>query len=505
MSEPLSKFQEALKAGEKFEPEKPQPLSRKMDPADLYPVEALGEILEPAARAVQARTLAPMALAGQSVLGAAVLSVQGFKDIELPTGQIKPISCFFLSIAGTGERKTACDTLALQPINRFEKEHRQKHAEAERVWANKKDIYEKECAKIKNGKKTMREKEQALDEMGHAPKAPHLPVITSKDATIEGLILFMTRSRPSVGLFNGEGGQFIGGHSMSEEAKIRTSTALSHLWDGSPVDRLRATDGYVYLAGRRLAMHLMAQPDIAAEMLSDRTLLDQGLLSRFLVTAPDSTAGTRFFTEPDPECYSVLRDYNEHLYALLTRKLPTEDEDEDVLALEHLKLSEEARKLWIDYTNNVEAQLYQGGPLDSVRGLANKIPEHAARLAGVLTLVADPDALYVSAPAMSNGITLAEHYMAEALRMFSCQRKHYRLRLAEETLKWLHEDWMEDVIGLPDLYQLGPNAIRDKDTAYTIVRVLEDHGWVTEIPGGTHVRDKKRKQAWRIVEAELEA
>ena len=40
------------------------------------------------------------------------------------------------------------------------------------------------------------------------------------------------------------------------------------------------------------AMHHMAQPDVASVLLSDRVLADQGLLSRLLVTAPETAAGT---------------------------------------------------------------------------------------------------------------------------------------------------------------------------------------------------------------------
>ena len=80
---------------------------------------------------------------------------------------------------------------------------------------------------------------------------------------------------------------------MNAENKLKTAAALSDLWDRGLVKRLRAGDGAEILPGRRVSLHLMAQPDVAAILLSDRLLLEQGLLSRLLVTAPDTTAGTR--------------------------------------------------------------------------------------------------------------------------------------------------------------------------------------------------------------------
>ena len=90
---------------------------------------------------------------------------------------------------------------------------------------------------------------------------------------------------------------------------------MSSLWDGAPIKRIRAGDGASVLPGRRLALHLMAQPDVAARMLSDPMLVDQGFLSRLLVCAPVSTAGTRFQKPVSPETEPALRRYGARLLA----------------------------------------------------------------------------------------------------------------------------------------------------------------------------------------------
>src|ERR1700704_1180146 len=104
--------------GEEISPDGPRPLMRELPPADPFPVDALGDVLAPAARAIQDRVQAPLAICGQSVLAAATLAVQGHTDIELPTGQKRPLTNYYLTIAATGERKTAVDTEALWPVRR---------------------------------------------------------------------------------------------------------------------------------------------------------------------------------------------------------------------------------------------------------------------------------------------------------------------------------------------------------------------------------------------------
>jgi Protein of unknown function (DUF3987) len=113
-----SSIAEVIDLTQRLEP--PRPLIRELPPADPFPIEALGDILELAAKGINDRVQAPMAICGQSVLAVGTLAVQGHADVELPTGQIKPISCFFLSIAPTGERKTAADTEALWPAKKRE-------------------------------------------------------------------------------------------------------------------------------------------------------------------------------------------------------------------------------------------------------------------------------------------------------------------------------------------------------------------------------------------------
>src|SRR4051812_14648090 len=93
---------ESVRMAEDVKPEPPRPLMRELPPADRFPVNALGEVLVPAARAIHDCVQAPLAICGQSVLAAATLAVQGHADVELPTRQTKPLTNFFLTVAATG-------------------------------------------------------------------------------------------------------------------------------------------------------------------------------------------------------------------------------------------------------------------------------------------------------------------------------------------------------------------------------------------------------------------
>jgi hypothetical protein len=486
---------------EEVKSEPPRAVMRELPRADPFPVDALGDVLGAAACAIHDRVQAPIAIGGQSVLGAATFGVQGHADVVLPIGpgQPKPISSFFITVAISGERKTECDKQALWPIRAHEKALRDAHGADLPAYQDDKAAWEKaRDHAIKTGKGDRANIRAALEAVGPAPSAPLEPMLTCEEPTIEGLHKLFGTGWPSLGLFAAEGGRFVGGHGMSDDAKLRTASSLSTLWDGEPIKRVRATDATVTMPGRRLALHLMVQPEVADIWFRDRLLAGQGLLSRLLASSPDSTAGTRFQRAERPETDSILKRYGARLLDILKTPLPLASGKTNELAPRPLPLSSEARKLWSDFADHVERAIVPNGELETVRGLANKLPEHAARLAAVLMLVRNIDAGQIASVEMEAGIALAEHYAAEALRLFGASRVNADLRLAQRLLDWLHQ-WAEPNISLPDIYQRSLNAIGDKATASKLVDILEEHGWLEKLPQGAVVAEQRRRDAWRII------
>ena len=481
-------------------PEQPRPLMREMPAADLFPVDALGTVLGDAAKAIQDKIQSPIAICGQSVLAAAALAVQGHADIMLPMGQVKPVCNFFMSIAESGERKSASDSEALWPVRKHEAKLRENHDDEYLAYENEKTAWDVERKKIEKDTKNKDQKalKQALDKLGKPPLPPLEPMMICPEPTFEGLCKLLATGRPSIGIFSAEGGQFIGGHGMTDENKLRTATGLSSVWDGEPIRRVRAGDGVVMLPGRRCAAHLMVQPDVAAIMLNDPLLIGQGLLSRFLVTAPESTTGTRLWHEASPESDRYIKKYGAKILSILEMPLPLAQGKRNELIPRPLPLSPEARKLWIRYADHIELKIGSGGALEPIRGFANKLPEHATRLAAVLNFLDNPSIGEIDSASMEAGIMLSDHYAAEALRLFGMSRINPDLRLAQKLLVWLQNKWPEEWVSLPDIYQRGLNAIGDKNTAARIVAILENHGWMVKLKGPHVVAGERRRDVWQI-------
>jgi uncharacterized protein DUF3987 len=337
-----------------------------------------------------------------------------------------------------------------------------------------------------------------LDALGTPPRAPLAPLLTCAEPTYEGMCRLFVTGQPSIGIFAAEGGQFIGGHGMSEDARLRTAAGLSAAWDGEPIRRVRATEGVTILPGRRAAMHLMAQPDVAANWMSDPLLIDQGIMSRVLVTAPEPASGTRMWHDPSPASGAALQGYGARLLDILERPMPIAPGTTNELTPRRLSLSADARRLWIGFADHVEKRLGTGGELEPIRGLGNKLPEHAARIAAVLTLIRDIEAGEVATAEIEAGIAIAQHHAAEALRLHGASRVTGELREAQRLLAWLCTTWPAPLVSLPDIYRFGPGSIRDATSARRAVGILAEHGWMVPL-SPCEIEGTMRREVWRII------
>jgi hypothetical protein len=481
--------------------EAPRPLRRKLPAPRPFPIEQLGNILGPAANAIVDKVQCADAIAAMSVLGAASLAVQAHADVVIPaTAHAKPLSLFLVTVAASGERKSAADIEALLPIRQFEKELYDYYAAAMPAWRNKMDAWEAQREKIKRNKASdVASKAAEFDALGIAPTPPLTPMLTCPEPTFEGLCKLYVNGMPMLGIFSDEGGQFVGGHGLSPDNRLRTITGLSGLWDGSPIRRVRVTDGVSILPGRRLAVHLMMQPDVASNLLSDPVLKDQGFLSRILVASPSGLAGTRFQRRTPYLRSDALVQYNARLLEILHLRPPLAMGKQNELEPRRLQLDGSAISIWSDYADTVELRLAKGGDFEHTPGFANKLPEHAARIAGVLTLIDNPAAPSIDIEALQRAIVIAEYFASEALRLFDARIASPTIRLAETLLTWLHNKWSEPFIGLKIIYQFGPSLIRDAEAARKAVAILEEHGWLERAPKGTKVADAAVKEAWRVI------
>ena len=261
---------------------------------------------------------------------------------------------------------------------------------------------------------------------------------------------------------------------MSDDAKRRSAATLNAIWDDGKLERIRASEEAVILPGRRLSVFLQAQPEVAHVFLSDPVLQDIGLLSRFLVTEPETTMGSRPHRDLTPAHEAAMAAYRAKTLALLRQPLPYDDRGEALKPLP-LEMTADARRRWIAFSDEVDAALKPGCRFHEISGFASKIAEHAARIAAVLAVYDEPAVQWLDTHHLERGIELANYYASETLRLFDASSIRAELRQAEVLLNWLQRVWHEPAVSVRVILRRGPKPIRDKATAERLL-------WILRIP-----------------------
>ncbi len=441
----------------------PQALIESNAVAEPYPVHALGDILGPAVERMAEVIGVPQALAAQSVLAASALATQGHAGLHLD-GRDYPLSLYLITVAASGDRKTAADRFALLPARQWEREQWQRYREQ------------------LNHYRAAQRQVQRVNAAGPEPThrvpldaEPSAPRLITTDPTIEALIKGLCHDLPSMGLFCDEGGQFLGSSTMSRDNRLKAITTLSSLWDGSPIDRARSTVGESLRAyDRRLSLHLMLQPYLALQLLGDQMLVGQGILGRCLMTWPTSLAGQRSYQAVDLSKDPSLRRYHSRLSALFHQ--PWSLSSDGSLLLSPLSLSALARRRWIDLHDAIEAQLGEFGDLASVRPSGSKAADNLLRVAGVLAVIEESGVVEVDH--IQRASALVGYYLTEIQRLTEQEPVCRTREEADRLLRWLHaKSWRR--FSIRDLNRNGPRFARrsSRHTAKLLVELI-GHQWL---------------------------
>ncbi|GAG99794.1 unnamed protein product, partial [marine sediment metagenome] len=256
----------------------PEPLVRTTSPKVKFPLEQLPKVVQDAILHIEDRTQAPREICATSVLGAMSVACQHLYDVQLPFGDINPLSLYFVSVAESGERKTSADKSACREIKLYEAKRIAKYRKAIEEYRQDEEVWKDTLRKLK------RADEDTSDHYNGKPVKPVRPEILAPDPTIEGLEKLLLEGCGWAGLWSSEGGSFLGGWSMRSENRMATASKLNLLWDEGMVKRIRAQMPIESRTGCRLTMHLMIQPVLAPSIFSDARLHGQGFHARILPT-----------------------------------------------------------------------------------------------------------------------------------------------------------------------------------------------------------------------------
>ncbi|WP_136796930.1 DUF3987 domain-containing protein [Desulfosediminicola ganghwensis] len=452
--------------------------------AELYPIEVLPDIVKDAVKEVQSFVQAPLPLVAASALSTTSLAVQAHVDVKRAEGLTGPTSLNMLTIAESGERKSACDKLFTEPFKLFHQEQQKFYSEklaeysADKItWGAKHRSLVEKIESLANAGESTVDEEADLRELEKAkPAEPVVAQMVRGDETPENLIYSLAHDYPSAGIMSSEAAVVFGGHGMKSESQMNYMAMLNCLWSGEEYSVGRKTSGSFTVRDARLTVGLQTQeaPLRAFFSKSDNMARGLGFLARFLVSWPESTQGNRPFKQA-PKGTPSLKSFQHRILEIL-KQSPAMHESGKGLAPTMLCLSEEAFQVWVEFHDYVEMQLGGTGMYSNMKDVASKAAENVARLAALFHVVSgngfDKE---IDAHQLKSAGKLMLWYLNEADRFIekiALTGDQKSVVMLDEWLLKYYQEKGTTKIPVREIQQNGPKSLRKKDKHEPVVKAL---------------------------------
>jgi putative DNA primase/helicase len=469
--------------------------------SESYPLDALPDTILAAVKEVHDFTKAPIPLIVSSALGALSLSVQAYVDAQRAENLSGPVGLFLLTIADSGERKSTCDNFFMQAIRKYEVKKQEElepsmqqfKANLE-AWKSKHDgIKDQIRILAKKGNTTCQQEDMLCNLEKNKPIMPKIPKLIYGDATPEALKWVLAKTWPSGGIVSSEAGSILGAHGMKNDAIMLNLATLNELWDGKDISTERRTSESFTVKGARLTIALQVQEATLRNFFDRSGDLPRGsgFLARFLIAWPESTQGSRPFSDP-PKNWPNLKAFNQKITNILEQTSPINNYG--VLSPKMLTLTPDAKQAWVVFHDTIENQLGSSGNFQDVRDVASKIADNAVRLAAGFQVFKNLYSNVIELEALESGCRIATWHLNESRRFFGELALPQELINAVRLEKWLidycHRE-NTNFVTITKIQQYGPNLTRLKAKLEAAIFALQALG---------RVRSAQQNNSHKIIE-----
>jgi hypothetical protein len=394
----------------------------------------------------------PDALAMPAVLGIANLAVMPHYKIDsILFGEI-PLSLYILCMLPTGMRKSTNYNEVSVGIERFETQR----------WSNLKDEPVRVKIETSMYQKALKQYEKDMESHATAVQIPGNSVVVPtpppevrpretanyrlKKATLNGII-DQLRGQPFVGLFSAEAGEMFNSHSFQggrdQSRSIEMSAALTSMWDGTVIERQTGIqENNVRLHNRAVNMMFFLQEETIREFLNNPMYSSQGFVHRILITQAERTDDpavdlTTAGQQQIARIRARLDPFHDHIEHLISGRLHLLADRHFELDRHVIRISPEAAEVFELYINANQDRAQRD--LRNWAGFAERLYEHALRIAGTLT--AFEQRMVVDQNSALAAVDLMEYFTEQRvnLEMGISTRNPQQATATRRLLEWMRQ------------------------------------------------------------------
>lgn len=428
-----------------------------------FPIDALPEPGREIVKVVSEVNQVDPGLPGSIYLSvlSACLAKKG--EVDLITHR-EPVNIYTCQILDSGERKTSTMKTLTLPIYEYQKERQDEMIDEVRDAQCELKIKEARLAKLQKQASSIDDpierKKFEVDafnltkEIAENP-VPITPTHVVDDITSEAMGDLMADNNERMALFSAEGGIFaIMAGRYNENGSNFDIYLKAH--SGDPWSSHRVGRNAKSMLSPALSMCLAIQNDVIKEIGGNRQFRGRGLLARFLYSLCESQAGQRN-RQNKGISESILRQYNEHIKALLD--IP--------LNLHVFNLSPAAQVTWDEFYNDIEIDMQPGKPLEVIKDWGSKLPGAVARIAGLLHYAKngiDATNKPISVDIVNASCAIGAYYREHTLATFGLMQEDPRIEAAKRILEYIN-------LHQPNTFK-GRDVLRYKSAFKTMENVL---------------------------------
>lgn len=323
-------------------------------------------------------------MARTTALGAMAMACQGVVDVAFPNGHVVPTSLNLLTIADSGERKTALEDWFFKPIRDFQTVQKKERQQSMHVyqrdlknWKNaEKALEKKRTQAFINGETTEEIERQQTELDAQKPQPLRVRQLIYENVTPSALAFSLYENVPLACLVSSEAGNIFEGRAFQDLPMFNS------IWSGSTLDVARRSTESFTLENPRLSLALMAQPKVIERFLEKRgsEARDNGFLSRLIVIKPVSNIGNRKGGHPVDQITSKA--FSDRVTSLLMGAFAILDSKNQQRRI--LRFSPTAKIRWEEIHQSIEQYMAEHGKYYHARDHASKLIDNITRVAAIL-------------------------------------------------------------------------------------------------------------------------
>ncbi len=338
------------------------------------------------------------------------------RTICLKNGWSEPAILWTMVIADSGTLKTPAMDFVLKPV-------RKRQDGFLKIYDRSLEMHKLEDQMYQATRRSW--KPNCDEPMPHPPKPPVAQRCWCNDTTVEALAVILKENWDGVLIAKDELSGWFTSFDRYTQAKGGDAARWLEMHGAKPlcIDRKTGDSKIIHVPRASVSITGGIQPGVLRDAMGAESL-ENGMAARLLMAKPPRRQKVWTESDIDPADEAILDQVYDKLYSIQPQRSGRDNEPSPI----SLTLSDEAKRVWVDFYNQNAATLAESAGV--LASTWSKLEGYAARLALVIHLTKwachaiNPDSGHVASPvqideeSMRCGVRLANWFGGEATRVY---------------------------------------------------------------------------------------